>query len=168
MVTETNTTNFIPRPREVRFYRPKKDGAGCAAAIQLSYKQDNKYEPWMMFLTVAPQTGTDENDNASFDWKEKSIKVKLGDNDIGEMLAVLQGRQNQVGFKGSLFHETPGGGNKILQLSVADNGGYYLQVSGQDKDKKPMGRFSLVLSNGDASILQTLLERAVILMYNWV
>lgn len=148
-----------------RIYRANKNNNGFSSEWQLSYKKDNKFDKYLMFLTVAPQTGTDEKGNAQFDWKEKAIVMKLGNNDIAELIAVLSCMQPQLGTKG-LFHQTPGGGNKTLAITKTDNG-FSLRISAQDKDKKVTGPYSHGISHGEASILLVLLRRAVEQIFGW-
>lgn len=154
--------------KEFRIYRPNKNGNGFASAWQLSYKEQNKYDKYQMFLVVAPQVGLDDNENAKFDWKDKSITVKLGENDIGEILAVLDRRKESVGFKGTLFHQSPNGGNKVIELKNAEKGdGYYFKVSQQTVDKEKIGPYSHIISGADAAILSQLLKYAIGLIYGW-
>lgn len=154
--------------KSFRIYRPNKNGNGFASEWQLSFKENNKYDKYQLFLTVAKQTGTDDNNNASFDWKESSITVKLGDNDVGDLLAVLSGYQDSVGYKGSIYHETPGGGNKSLTFNHnKEKGGFYLKVTSQDKDKNVLGPYAHSLSDGEGLILKTLLEKAITQIYGW-
>lgn len=152
-------------PREFRIYRPNKTNNGVASKWQLSFKKENKYEPWMLFLSITNQTGVDANGNATFNW-DGAITVKLGENDVGEIIATLDGFQPQVGQKGSLFHQTPNGGNKIVSLQANDNG-LFLRVSAQTADKKAVGPFAHNISRGEAAILSTLLKAAVAKMYDW-
>jgi hypothetical protein len=153
------------KPREYRVYKPKNDGKGAASAWQLSFKQDNKYNPWMMFLVMAQQTGADDNGNARFDW-ENGLTVKLGDADVGEIIAVLEGRKDSVGQKGMLFHQTPSGGNKVIKLERNDYG-YNLSVSAQDENKNRLGPIYHSLTDGEATMLLVLLKQAIITMYGW-
>jgi hypothetical protein len=153
--------------KSFRIYRANKTNNGVASEFQLSYKEKEPYNKWMTFLKICSQTGVDANENASFDW-DGGLTVKLGENDLGELLAVLEGRKDSLGFKGSLFHETPGGGNKSIKLNRLDNGsGYGLSVSGQDATKKVFGPYNQVLGHNDAAILSKLLGQAIIKIYDW-
>lgn len=161
----------MSRPQEYRVYKPRKSNDGAAIAFQLSYKEKEyngkKYPNWMVFMVATKQTGTDSNGNASFDWKEKAINVKLGENDLGEIIAVLERRKQSVGTKGSLFHETPGGGNKIIGFEYnKDRGFYSLSVSSKDKSGG-LSKVNLTVSDSEASILLVLLKRAVEKIYQW-
>src|SRR5687768_2180190 len=116
-------------PNEFRTYRASKDGkSGVASKWQLTYKQDRdgKYGQWMIFLNLAQQKGFDKNDNAAFGWKPEDggITVKLGENDIGELISVLEGRKLGLGTEGTLYHESPGGGSKIIYMTSNEKGFY--------------------------------------------
>lgn len=153
------------RPREFRIYKPKQSGDGSATAWQLSFKEQNKYNPWMLFLVAAKQTGMDEKGNAKFDW-DNSLTVKLGDADIGELISVLEGRKDKVGSNGSLFHQTPGGGNKVVKFESSDYG-FNVAVSAQDEQKNKLGPIYHSITHGEAALLLTLLRRAVEIIYEW-
>lgn len=153
-------------PKEFRLYRPNKKNNGTAFAAQLSFKKENKFNPWMLFFVMAPQTGFDDNNNASFDWNDKSITVKMGDNDIGEFISVLEGRKLEVGTKGSLFHETPGGGNKIISFKRNEAKDYALNISYKTKDGELI-KYYQTISKGEASVLLTLLRSAITKIYGW-
>lgn len=150
-----------------RIYRANNNGDGSASEFQLSFKKDEQYNPYLLFLVMAPQGPDNANGDATFLWKEKGITVKLGENDIGEIIAVLDGRKDTLGMKGSLYHQTPNGGNKAIVLNRNEKGGFWLSVSGQDKDKNSLGKYSHSISDGEASILSTLLKAAVVRLFGW-
>lgn len=160
----------MSNPKEYRIYRPNKAGNGSAIAFQLSYKEreykGKKYPNWMVFMVACSQTGIDGNGNASFDWKN-AINVKMGENDLGEVMSVLERRKSSVGSKGSLFHETPGGGNKIIGFEVnKERGGYNLSVSSKNKNGD-LQKNRITLSDSEASILLVLLKKSIEKMYQW-
>lgn len=154
--------------KQFRIYRSKKDNTGSCSSWQLSYKPDNKYDKWLVFLIMTKQTGMDDNGNAVFDWsKEVAITVKLGEADLGEILGVLDNRKESVGSRGSLFHETPNNlGNKSIAFQHNESG-FYLKVSHQNAEKQMVASYSQVISEGEGAILSTLLKAAVVKMYNW-
>ena len=154
------------RPSNFRIYRANRDNTGSATEWQLSYKPNKEYDPYEMFLVAAKQIGTDDDGNGRFDWKETKMTVKLGDADLGEIISVLERRKEFVGTKGSLFHQTPNGGNKVVDFRAVDNG-YSLRVSAQNDKKEKVGDIRQTLSHADASILLVLLKRAVERFYNW-
>jgi hypothetical protein len=152
--------------REFRIYKPKTTGDGAASAWQLSFKKDNKYNPWMFFLVTAKQDGADENGNAKFNWKEGALTVKLGDADLGEIISLLEGRKDKLGTNGSLFHQTPSGGNKVVKMEASDYG-FNLSVSAQDENKNRLGPVYHTITHGEASLLLVLLKKAVERIYGW-
>lgn len=150
--------------KDLRFYRANKSNSGVAASFELSYKKDEKYDKYHMFLVMANQTGTDQNTgNAQFDW-DNAITVKMGDIDIGEFLAVLENRKQNVG-KNGLFHQTANT-NKIIKFEKQQDS-FRLGVSCKtDGDEKPR-QISMILGVGEVTLLHTLLRRTVEKMYGW-
>lgn len=146
-----------------RIYRANKDKKGSASAWQLSFKNQDKFNPYVCFLNVAKQLPEDDaNGNAKFDW-DNSITVKLGDNDIGEIISVFERRKTSVGMKGALYHQSPNGGNKIVNLEASEHG-YSMSVSSQDKDKNT-NRVNQTIGHGEAAFLLVLLKRYVEIIY---
>lgn len=145
-------------------YKARNDGTGAASQWNLGSDKD------CVFLEMTKQKGKDDNGNARFDWDNK-IRFKLGESDIGEILAVLTGLQNGVGpfdtekkkHKG-LFHSNPNG-NAILYFGKDESGRFriYLSVK-RDEEKKFVTH---TISKGEACILGTLLRRAIEVMYLW-
>ena len=93
--------------KEFRIYKPNSKGSGAASKFQCRTKWKTvdsvDYAELILFLESAQQTGFDKNKNASFGWstnseknKGKSVTMKLGLPDIGEMLLVLKGRKQFV------------------------------------------------------------------------
>ncbi len=154
------------RYKQLRLYKPNKSNNGAASKWELSFKPEQKYNQYMFFLELAKQKGeTDENGNSQFDW-DGAISIKLGENDLGEIISVLERRKESVGAKGSLFHQTPGGGNKVLNLEATDNG-FSLAASAQDAEKKSSGKIYHSISHGEAAFLLVLLKKAVETIYGW-
>lgn len=145
-------------------YKAKGDGNGAASQWNLGSKKD------CVFLEMANQQGKDDKGNASFDWGNK-IRFKLGEADIGEILAVLVGLQDAVGpfdinkkkHKG-LFHSNPNG-NAILYFGKDEHGGLRIYLSVKKDDNKSVVQH--FINKGEACILSTLLRRAIEVMYRW-
>lgn len=146
-------------------YKARNDGNGGASQFALSSDKNS------VFLEMANQKqDKDNNGNARFDWDNK-IRFKLGESDIGEILAVLTGLQSGVGpfdtaknkNKG-LFHSNPNG-NSILYFGKDESGRFriYLSVK-RDEEKKSVTH---AINKGEACILATLLRRAIEVMYYW-
>jgi hypothetical protein len=150
--------------QQIRIYRTNKENKGFATAWQLSFKKDAEYDPYLFFLVMAKQDGLNENGNAKYDWKG-AINVKLGVFELGEIIAVLDGRKTSVGYNGSLYHQTDQG-NKIIKLNATDKG-YSLTVSSQDTNKNNLGPFYQTLSDGEAVVLSTMLKKAIERIFGW-
>ncbi len=146
-------------------YKARNSGDGAVSQWNIGSEKD------CIFLEMANQkTGKDENGNARFDWDNK-IRFKLGEADIGEILAVLAGVQNGVGpfdptnqkHKG-LFHSNKSG-NAILRFGKDQNDrfGIYLSVK-KDGEQSAINHY---ISKGEACVLGTLLRRAIEVMYRW-
>lgn len=151
--------------KQFRIYRANKNKTGTASSWQLSFKQDRKFDQYHLFLNITNQANQDDDDgNAKFNWKtDQEIIVNLGENDIGGLLSVLEGRTGEIG----LFHESPKGGNKTIGLTRNDKG-FYLNVTSKGKEKTdPVIKHSQALSFTEASILTVLLRRALERIYSW-
>jgi hypothetical protein len=145
-------------------YKAKNDGNGAASQWSISSKKD------CVFLEMGNQKGKDDNGNARFDWDNK-VRFKLGEADIGEILAVLVGIQDGVGpfdpskkkHKG-LFHSN-NSGNAVLYFSKIEQGRFGIYLSVKKGDDR--GVVQHTISNGEACVLSTLLRRAIEVMYRW-
>ncbi|RLC89049.1 MAG: hypothetical protein DRJ03_00365 [Chloroflexi bacterium] len=145
-------------------YKAKGDGNGAASQWNLGSQKD------CVFLEMANQKGKDDKGNARFDWDNK-IRFKLGEADIGEILAVLVGLQDGVGpfdtakskHKG-LFHSNQSG-NAILYFGKDEHGRFRIYLSVKRGDEKTVVQHAM--SKGEACVLSTLLRRAVEVMYRW-
>ena len=146
-------------------YKARNDGSGAASTWSLSSKKD------CIFLEMANQIGKNDKGNAKFDWENNKIRFKLGINDIGELLAVLAGIQDGVGpfdstkkkHKG-LFHTNPSG-NAVLYFGRNDHGMFQIYLSVKKNDEQTVVQHSI--SKGEACVLNTLLRRAIEIIYQW-
>lgn len=145
-------------------YKAKGSGDGSASQWGLGSKND------CVFLEMANQKGKDDSGNARFDWDNK-IRFKLGESDIGELLAVLVGIQDGVGpFDASkkkhkgLFHSNPNG-NAILYFGKDQYGKFRIYLSVKRGEEKNTVHHAI--TKGEACILSTLLRRAIEIMYRW-
>jgi len=147
-------------------YKPRRSCDGCASQWSISSKKD------CVFLEMAKQCGKTEDGNAKFDW-DKKISFKLGDSDIGEILSVLNGMKPAVGpfdsqkgkHKG-LFHSNQNG-NSVLYFGKDDQGVLRIHLSVKRSDQPNICVASHNITIGESCILKTILERAVVVCYNW-
>lgn len=145
-------------------YKARSDGNGAVSQWNLGSKKD------CVFLEMAIQKGKDDDGNARFDWDNK-VRFKLGDADIGEILAVLVGIQDGVGpfdiTKGKhkgLFHSNQSG-NAVLYFGKDKHGRFRIYLSVKRGDEKTVVQHTI--SKGEACVLSTLLRHAIEVMYRW-
>jgi hypothetical protein len=173
---------------EFRIYKPRKDKdgkfVGAASAIQVVDKKvkkgEREFTETMVFWTSTPQTGEDANGNSSFDWKSeknpngKQVVMSLGDPDIGELLAVLNGLKKKVGQPSGkgLYHQTNENANSAMSFEHRDSNdaakydsGYIVTVS--KKVGPDLVKVSHSLSLAEGEILKVILTDAIRRKY-WV
>jgi len=172
----------IRKKTQWRVYKPNKEKSGAASRLEMKIVSEERsgkdgkeytYRDVQMFWVASPQTGIDSNGNASFSWKDsndtKSITLKLGETDIGELLAVLDGEKPEAGKVGGkfpgIFHQNARG-NTTFSFKRAEGQGYYIRLA-----KKPKGgqltEVKHTLSFGEGQVLKVLLKRAVEQKYQW-
>ena len=146
-------------------YKPRRSGDGSASQWSIASNRE------CMFLEMSNQTGKDKNGNATFAWADKII-FKLGEGDIGELLAVIAGVKRGVGpldtnkgkHKG-LFH-TNDKGNSVLYFARDQNTNCLnIFLSTKKGDEKTIAKHTI--TDGEACVLGTLLRRAIEIMYKW-
>ncbi len=166
--------------KEWRVYKPKKTNDGAASKLEL--RVDFKEKPpttkdskpflvrkVLVFWVSAKQTGVDANGNASFGWDDptKNVTIKLGEVDLGELLAVFAGAKPNTGQpedKG-LFHKNERGSTSF-NLKRNDAGGYYVKAT-KKFNNEPAVQISHTLTYGEAEVLRLLVESAVRQTYLW-
>lgn len=168
----TPSTTYYP---EYRLYKPNNSKTGAASKLQLKVKQERFREVYL-FWESAQQTGLDEKGNASFGWNDPLRKVtfKMEATDIGEILAVLNGKKvfagmpSKDGKGGSIFHKNEKG-NTVFKFSRMEKEGsvaYWLQITSKKNDG-PLVEVKHVISVAEAEIIRIVLTDAVSLIYNW-
>lgn len=145
--------------KRLSFWRPNSNGTGAAGFLEFNGK-----DVWLSFM---PQGGTD---GKKFD-KNKKINAKLGITDIGEMLAVINGRKeglgqkNDKGYFSGLIHKIRDSKNSsIIGLSPTGST-YYLTLSAV-RDGKENQRLSVGLSGGDMEVLGAFLRTVLVELFN--
>lgn len=149
--TDNSEQQQFPPKEEFQLWKPKKDGKGAAAIF--SYSPDKN----AIFVTMMPQKAGDDN-SRSFD-NEARINVKLGLNDVGEILRVLTGKAEGLGTKkdkywSGLYHQNANG-NSSINLSRGDYGLIFrISVSRGDDNKA----YNVGVTEGEANILEMFLR----------
>lgn len=175
MSEEKSATPSVTYYPEYRIYKPNNAKTGAASRLQIKVKHD-KYREVLLFWESSLQTGIDANKNASFGWDDPNKKVtfKMEATDIGEILAVLNGKKlfagmpAQDGKGGAIFHQNEKG-STILKFSKMEKDGktaYWFQLNAK-RANGPVVEVKHVITVGEAEIIKILLQDAVSLMYNW-
>jgi len=144
-------------------YKARNDNSGAVSQWNIAGERD------CVFLEMAKQKGKNENGNATFGWDDK-IRFKLGDADIGELLAVLVGIQkgagplNDKGEHKGLFHSNPKG-NAVLYFGKDKAGVLRVHLSVKKGDEKVA--IGHAITKGESCVLNTLLRQALVVMYRW-
>jgi len=172
-----NNNVYFP---EHRVYKPQKSGTGAASSLQMVMKEvKGRYETQLFW--IATQQIPSENENAAFAWKDKgkTVTIKLGDPDIGELLAVLNGAKDSMGRKESAFIDKPGkglyhqspAGSTTMTLQVYKNEktgewSYSMRLASKNKEGK-LTEVKHQITVGEAQIIKLLLEHYVVASYGW-
>lgn len=171
---QTSEKTFSPRPT-YNLYHAKNDGKGNASRWE--------YEPnkGVIFLSLAHQTGKNENGNGTFGWRKwdkdtkswgehSSVSMALGVSDISEILQVLYGRKAKAGTDKGVYHQF-GDNTSTLNFSVYEDNGkfvcYNLQVSNKNKNDKDAYVVKHSIFANEAEVLRIHLEEALKKMLNW-
>ncbi len=142
-----------PRSPDYTIYKPNSRGSGAAVRFGLNRQKA------AIFVDGASQIG-----ERQFDWENK-ITMKWGLPDIGNVLAVLQGRTTQA----KLFHQTEKG-SSTLEITLQDDpdrAPYLLSMSRQNSADKTLRKVVIPLSQGEAAVLEAALRVAVAALVGW-
>ncbi len=138
---------------EYAIYKPNARGSGGVIRFDLNKAKQS------VFVDAAAQDG-----DKHFNWEQK-ITMKWGLNDLGMVLAVLQGRAQQA----KLFHQSDHA-NSAFELTVRDDpqrAPYMMSVSRQDGADKNVKKVAIPITHAEAAILETALRTAVIRLLGW-
>jgi hypothetical protein len=173
----------VRKQEQWRVYKPRKDGSGAASRVEMKIVSDEREgrdgKPFtlrdvQMFWVMSPQVGYDSNHNASFSWKmgkddKQSVTLKLGENDIGEILAVLTGLKEEAGQTGGkysgIYHQSRSG-STTLQFKLVKGRGYQVRLARKPKEGN-LQEVKHTLSFAEGCVLKVLLERAIEQKYQW-
>jgi hypothetical protein len=130
-------------------YKARKDFKGAASQFEFRADENKGY---VFFWSSTNQKDGEEQ---RFDWENK-INFSMGVSDLESLLSVFQRRTNES----KLFHESPGGGNKILEVQKYEDRGYTFKLSHKNGDQ--VNRVGHLISHQEAASLAVLLENAIL------
>ena len=138
---------------EYAIYKPNGRGNGGVIRFDLNRAKG------AVFVDAATQSGEKQ-----FDWESK-ITMKWGLNDLGAVLATLQGRQEQA----KLFHQSEKA-NSAFELTFRDDpqkAPYFISLSRQDDASKSVKKVTIPVTHAEAAILETALRAAITRLIGW-
>ena len=141
------------RSAEYTIYKPNSRGTGGVVRFGLNKAKAS------LFVDATNQAGEKQ-----FDWENK-ITMKWGLSDLGTVLATLQGRMPQA----KLFHQSEKANSAfdLTRQDDPDRAPYLLSISRQNSADKSLRKITLPLSHGEAAVLETALQTAVIRLLSW-
>jgi len=144
----------------IGIYKANKNNNGSVAQFKLGSEKD------CMFMELAKQVRP-MRDSRPYDWENTKITVKLGDTDIGKLLALFNGNLPLASDPKKedlmLFHKNAKG-NKIIKLKKQDRG-YYMKVSVKEGDKNDS--ISLPISWDEAELISIGLRKGYEIILGW-
>jgi hypothetical protein len=155
------TEKHVVKKRDfVGIYKPNRNNNGSVAQFKLGSERN------CMFLEMAKQVRP-MDDSKPYDWENTRITIKLGEVDIGKLLALFNGAlppspdANKPDL--SLFHENAKG-NKVINLKKQDRG-YYMKVSVKEGEKQD--QIAIPISWDEAELLRIALARGYEIILGW-
>ena len=138
------TVSFYKKTAElqVKLKKPEVDDAGRIV----------KGKEGCMFFEAARAIPNDPD--GRIDWNNKII-MKIGVNDIGQMVAFLSGKTDTC----KLFHKNSSGAASTLEMSVGEKGSVGVRIAKKVGDTVTDAR--LYLSGSDSIILEELLKHSL-------
>ncbi len=148
-----SSTTSTERASDYSIYKPNSRGTGGVIRFGLNRTKG------CIFVDAASQSG-----DKQFDWDNK-ITMKWGLQDLGAMLATLQGKLPQA----KLFHQSEKA-NSAFELTLRDDperAPYLMSLSRQDSTDKSVRKVMISLTHGEASVLEAALHAAVARVLRW-
>jgi len=150
--TTPNTGAPAYRPK-LAFYHANPRGTGGAVSMDLHPAHDNKDGCIMMRIANQMTVGDRRGPNPTFprfDW-ENAIVVKLGFDDLCQMLQVFRGECESVGDGKGLMHATAKAMTTIrLRHMIEPVTGYSLEVYRSSRSGGEESRAHILFSNAEA------------------
>lgn len=144
----------------VGIYKANKNNTGSVLQVKIANKRD------CMFLELARQVRP-INDPKPYDWDNTRITVKLGESDIGKLLALFGGSlpPNPDPKKEDLmlYHQNPKG-NKVIKIKKQARG-YYLKVSVKEQNHEDA--IAVPIGWDEAELIKIALRRGYEIILGW-
>lgn len=144
----------------VGIYKANKNNNGSVLQVKLANKRD------CMFFELAKQV-RGMNDPKPYDWENTRVTVKLGEGDIGKLLALFEGNwplnPDEKKEDLMLFHNNAKG-NKVIKIKKQRRG-YYMKVSVKEDGKQDA--IAVPISWDEAELVKIALRRGYEIILGW-
>jgi hypothetical protein len=153
MTAKTASSAATKPNAEYAIYKP--NGRGNGGVIRFEFNRTKG----AVFVDATNQSGEKQ-----FDWESK-ITMKWGLNDLGSVLATLQGRQEQA----KLFHQSEKA-NSAFELTYRDDpqkAPFFMSMSRQEGATKTVKKVTIPVTHAEAAILETGLRAAITRLIGW-
>ena len=144
----------------IGIYKANKNNNGAVAQFKLGSEKD------CMFMELARQVRP-MKDPKPYDWENTKVTVKLGDADIGKLLALFNGNlplATDPKKEDLMLYHQNAKGNKIIKLKKQSRG-YYMKVSIKEGDRNDS--ISLPISWDEVELLKIALNRGYQIILGW-
>jgi hypothetical protein len=149
----TKSNNFVG------IYKANNNNTGAVVQFKMGSESD------CMFMELAKQCRP-MKDPKPYDWENTKVTVKLGDTDIGKLLALFNGFLVEEDPKKEdlmLYHQNSKG-NKIIKFKKQAKG-YYMKVSIKEGDRNDS--ISLPISWDEAELIKIALTKGYEIILGW-
>jgi hypothetical protein len=136
-----------------------KGSSAMRIQLDIPNRQEQEYKVGCLYLQAAPvKEGSDRN-NRSYDWENGKVSVKIGVNDISEIIYKVK-RREEV----DLFHEF-NNDTKSIKFNINQDRGYFLNI--QQRGRSGEASVAIPLSPQEIDSLVLMLEYALPKIHNW-
>lgn len=148
-----DTPPVAQRPNDYTIYKPNSRGNGGVMRFGLNRQKG------ALFVDAALQSG-----ERQFDWENK-ITMKWGLADLGAVIASLEGGQPQA----KLFHKSEKANSafELIGLDDPERAPWFAGLSRQDSADQSVKKVRIPLTHGEAAVLKTALQAAVVALLGW-
>lgn len=144
----------------VGIYKANRNNNGSVLQVKLANKRD------CMFFELAKQVRP-MDDSKPYDWENTRITVKLGEGDIGKLLALFGGTWPLAPDPKKedlmLFHKNAKG-NKVIKIKKQQRG-YYLKVSVKEGERQDA--IAVPIAWDEAELIKIALKRGYEIILGW-
>lgn len=147
---------YNAKPSQFQIFKGK---SAMRVQLDVPNRSEQEYKIGCLYLQAAPARGSERS--AGYDWENGKISVKIGVNDISEIVYKIKRREAV-----SLFHEF-NGDTKAITFSINEQrGGYFLGIQ-QKSVSQGDAQITVPLTPAETDAFVAMLEYALPKIHNW-